>query len=204
MLSNPSNMNYLNVQGNSGYNSIEFLFKIPDTSVELAADFSHNNLISFAGSFNTSILYSGLCVVSLSLNDNKLGNELSVKGENSFEYFKDSLSLDLSSNGIKSLPDSVFKSQNNLRILNLSKNSLLLINFQVAHLTKITTINVSENLVSQLGEKLQKRFGDFETYVSKFSQEHSQEHWIGFHWIGFSQEHWIGFPSMFIVKFGEP
>ena len=85
---------------------------------------------------------------------------MSIEGENGFEYFKDLLSLDLSSNGIKSLPDSVFKSQNNLRILNLSKNSLLLINFQVAHLTKITTIDVSENLLSQLGEKLQK---DLET-----------------------------------------
>ena len=126
-----------------------------DSDVMFVGDFSRNGMISFAGSFNKSILTSGLQVTGLLLYDNELGEELRDKGDFIFEHFKDLISLDLSSNEIKDLPRTVFKNQNDLKYLNLSRNSLLLMDFQISHMKHIQVIDVSDNLVSQFNQKLQ-------------------------------------------------
>ena len=115
-LNNPSKLSYFKFQGNMVNNLSEFEFYSPDTTARFVADFAHNNMISFTGSFNKSILFNGLCVSGLILYDNRLGDELSHNGEYVFKYLKDLLTLDLSSNGIKHLPHSTFKNQNNLRL----------------------------------------------------------------------------------------
>ena len=150
----PSRLQYFKFQKNYVEELREFYFEKPDPSIWFVADFSRNSLVSFAGSFNESIL-SGLRVSGLLLYDNKLGDELRDKGDFIFEQFENLTSLDLSSNEIKDLPRTVFKNQNKLLYLNLSRNSLLLIDFQISHMKHIQTIDISDNLVSQFNKNIQ-------------------------------------------------
>ena len=53
------------------------------------------------------------------------------------------------------MPRIVFKNQNELLYLNLSRNSLPLIDFQISHMKHIQAIDISYNLVSQFNENLQ-------------------------------------------------
>ena len=151
---NPSKLGYLKFQGNMVHHLSEFNMVSPDLNVRFVADLSQNNMISFAGSFNKTIMVHGLCVSGLLLYDNKLGDELGNSGEYVFKYLKNLVTLDLSSNGIKHLPYSTFKNQNNLRYLNLSKNSLPLMNFQISHMTNIQKIDISNNLLSQFNQQI--------------------------------------------------
>ena len=154
-LRNPSRLSYLKYQGNYVGVLLKLDGSFPDPSVEFVADFYRNGMISFAGSFDTSILLGGLRVMVLLLYDNKLGDELREKGHLIFQHFKDLISLDLSSNGIEDMPRTVFKNQNDLRYLNLSRNSLLLIDFQISHMKHMQAIDISDNLLSQFNQQLQ-------------------------------------------------
>ena len=153
-IGNPSKLQYFKFQENYIDNFKKFDVQEPGSKVKFVADFSRNGLSSFAGSFNKSILESGLRVSGLLLYDNKLGDELRDKGDFIFEHFKDLQSLDVSSNGIKNMPSTIFKSQNDLRYLNLGKNALLFLDFQISHLKYIQLIDVSDNLVSQFNKTL--------------------------------------------------
>ena len=115
-------------------------------------------MIALAGSFDTSILTNGLQVTGILLYENKLGDELKYKGDFIFKHFKNLISLDLSSNEITDLPPTVFKNQNNLRYLNLSRNSLLLLDFKISHMKYIHSIDISNNLISQFNQKLRDDF----------------------------------------------
>ena len=153
-LLNPSRLQNFKFQENYVDVLEKFYFKEPDPSIMFQADFSRNGLISFAGSFNESILESGLRVSGLLLYDNKLGNELRDKGDFIFEHFKDLNFLDVSSNGIKNMPPTIFKNQNDLKYLNLSKNALLFLDFEISHMKYIQLIDVSDNLVSQFNKTI--------------------------------------------------
>ena len=136
-------------------------------------------------SFNKSILIYALRVSCLVLSDNNLGDELSLKGDYVFDYFKDLTSLDLSLNGIKRLPFSTFKNQTQLRYLNLSRNSLLLMNFQISHMSSIQTIDISDNLLSQFNKKLQDDMDSPETQLTKFHIKHARKSSAMFLWNSF-------------------
>ena len=115
---------------------------------------SNNNMISFAGSFDFTIVYDGLQVNSLLLSGNKLGEQLAgEKGDHVFQYFKDLVKLDLSSNDIKTLPFTIFENTTGLEYLNLSKNALLVITFKISHMKHLKLLDLSENLLTQFGSK---------------------------------------------------
>ena len=162
LLLNSSKLRYFKFQENYVGVLLEFNVIEPDPSVMFVADFSRNSLVSFAGSFDKSIS-SGLRVKGLLLYENKLGDELRDKGDFIFKHFADLISLDLSSNGIKYMPRTIFKNQNHLRYLNLSRNSLILIDFQISHMKHIHAIDISDNSVIQFHSKTSRRLRCFET-----------------------------------------
>ena len=112
-------------------------------------------MLSFTGAFNHTLMFSKLRVGSLILYENRLGEELGANGDHTFKDLKDIKTLDLASNQIKTLPYSTLGNQHELEFLNLSKNSLSQINFKISHMTKIRTIDVSENLLSQFDKSFQ-------------------------------------------------
>ncbi|CAC5403877.1 unnamed protein product [Mytilus coruscus] len=56
--------------------------------------------------------------------------------------------LILADNRIPNLPVTIFKSQKNLRTLNLSGNMLENVNFEMIHMTKLSNIDISDNRLS--------------------------------------------------------
>ena len=126
-----------------------------NSSIPLEADFSRNRIISFDGFFDEAILEYNLIVISFILSENQLGNQLGERGDQIFKLFRDLTKLDLASNDIKQLPYSTFENLSKLEYLNLSKNSLLLIDFKISHMKNLKLLDLSDNLVSQFDVKLQ-------------------------------------------------
>ena len=148
-------LRYLNFQGNF----VRVLKNISvtkyTTSVALEADFSRNNMISFAGSFDYATQKYGLKVVGLFLSENRLGGELGKEETQVFKYLKDLEKLDLSSNDIKTLPPPIFNNLDKLKYLHLNKNSLSLVLFKIARMRNLLFLDLSDNVLSQFDENLQ-------------------------------------------------
>ena len=133
-------------------------------------DFSNNNMISFTGAFDQAITEEGLRVDSLLLSGNKLGLDLQNDDNNLvFKYFTELTRLDLSSNDIKTLPQSIFANLSGLKYLNLSMNSLLIVNFRVSHMTNLQNLDVSENLISQLDDEVQMELNSVSSSSPNFT-----------------------------------
>ena len=124
------------------------------TNDSFEVDFSRNNMISFAGSFDHVIKKCGLNVLALSLSENRLGEKFG-EANTIFRDFKDLVRLDLSSNEIKTLPRSIFNDLPRLEFLNLGKNAISVITFQILHMKNLHNLDLSDNLLSQLDVKLQ-------------------------------------------------
>ena len=154
-MDNKANIEYFSFQNNQVKVLTGFDVWDPNPTVSFTADFSRNDMLSFADSFNYSIRTSRLRISSLVLHENLLGEELGANGDKIFKAFKDLKTLDLASNQIKSLPYSTFENQHELEFLDLSKNSLSQMNFKISQMTKIRTIDVSENLLSQFDKSFQ-------------------------------------------------
>ena len=163
-------LKYLKFQGNfvrvlkiitPRRNSSEYSFE---------ADFSHNNMISFAGAFDYAIKKYGLKVITLLFSDNKLERELREDEEGRvLQLFVDLIKLDFSSNEIKTLPQSIFKSLVRLQYLHLGKNSLLSIQFQISHMKKLQFLDLSDNLLSQLDTTFQSELESVKHHSPNFT-----------------------------------
>ena len=77
------------------------------------------------------------------------------EGERVFGKFGNLTKLDLTLNEIKQLQPSTFIHQYELQYLNLSKNSLINVRFEISHMKNILSIDLSDNLISQFDQKLQ-------------------------------------------------
>ena len=97
-----------------------------------------------------SISY-GLRVGKLKLSQNDLGVQLVNDSDGkTFNVYRDLTELDISFNGIKTLPVNIFNGLHNLRILNLSGNSLRLIEFNISLMNKLSVLDLSYNLFSHI------------------------------------------------------
>ena len=143
------NLKCLNFQSNFVTSLRRLRVDETNSSAPFEIDFSRNNMVSFAGSFDDAIVNRGLKVVSLHLSDNKLANELENGSKQIFKHFDELTELDLSSNTIKTLPRSIFNNLRQLVTLNLSRNSLLSVSFEFSHMKHLQSLDLSENLVSQ-------------------------------------------------------
>ena len=161
---------YLHCQGNfiRVLGSVEH--GMYSSELPLEADFSHNNMISFAGAFDDAIKYSSLKVTTLVFSDNKLGRELSEdEGGRILQHLADLTKLDFSSNEIKSFPQSIFKGLARLQYLNLNKNSLLFIRFQISHMMNLQFLDLSDNLLSQLDTQFQSELETVKNHSPNFT-----------------------------------
>ncbi|CAC5403891.1 TLR13 [Mytilus coruscus] len=73
--------------------------------------------------------------------------------------------LNLADNRIPNLPVTIFKSQKNLRTLNLSGNMLENVNFEMIHMTKLSNIDISDNRLSLLEVSFTKQLDDLTKHV---------------------------------------
>ena len=161
---------YLNFQGN--FVPVLHAFtscSAKNCSTPLEADFSRNNMISFEGSFDDAIRNKNLIVESLDLSDNQLGKQLGEPGNKIFRIFTNLTKLDLTSNDIKTLQYSTFESLHKLEYLNLSKNSLLLIEFKILHMKTLKLLDLSENIVSQFDVTLQNDIDEVKSHSKNFT-----------------------------------
>ena len=159
---------YLNFQSNS-VKVLQAFGLETNSRIPLEADFSQNKMISFDGSFDEAILVYNLTVKSLILSENQLGNQLSERGDRIFKYFRDLTKLDLTSNDIKQLPYSTFERNTKLEHLNLSTNSLLLIDFKITHMINLKLLDLSYNLISQFNAKLQNDLDEVKSLSPNFT-----------------------------------
>ena len=143
----------LKFTGHSMSRITDFVVRYPDPKVSFEVDLSSNKLVSISGSFDESIR-NGLTMHSLVIHDNKLGQQLDEEGERVFRNFGNLTKLDLTRNEIKNLPSSIFIHQYVLEHLNLSKNSLMFVKFQISHMKNIQSIDLSDNLISQFDQTL--------------------------------------------------
>ena len=154
VIQNPTSVRNFKFTGLSMRMLIEFVVRYPNPEVSFGADLSSNKLVSLRGSFDTSI-QNGLNVHRLFVHDNKLGQQLEDEGERVFRKFGNLTKLDLTLNEIKQLQPSTFIHQYELQYLNLSKNSLIYVRFEISHMKNISYIDLSDNLISQFDQKLQ-------------------------------------------------
>ena len=153
-------------------NSVKVLHTITlirnDSSIPFEADFSQNNMISFNGSFDNSIK-NGLKVVNLSMSGNRLGRELATNGDEVFAYFRDLNKLDLSTNDITTLPDSIFGNNACLTRINLARNLLSVISLRISHMRNLQILDLSHNLLSQLDTRFQNEIESIKSHSTNFT-----------------------------------
>ncbi|CAC5423164.1 unnamed protein product [Mytilus coruscus] len=81
--------------------------------------------------------------------------------------------LSLAHNRILSLPVAIFKSQNNLRTLNLSGNMIENVNFEIKNMTKLSHIDISEYRISHLDVSFTKQLDDLTNHVCQLTVDMS-------------------------------
>ena len=131
-IQNRTALSSLKCQGNS----LRYIYRVilfdPDLTILFEADFSNNKLESFPGLSHNP----GFNVNSLILHDNKLGEQTEKDWIRSLNRLENFTQLDLTSNEIKQLPHAIFKNQQNMKYLNLSKSSFSFVTFQIFQMKK--------------------------------------------------------------------
>ena len=149
-------------------NSIEHIegpfIEKPNPDVPIDIDFSLNRLVSLT--FLNDSAVRGLRIRKLFLSGNQLGKQMR---EDSFENHHELETLDLSSNEITEVTGDIFIHQTKMRILNLSRNFLHLVNFDLTHMKNLTMWDLSENLLTQLNEKTRDRLEIMKTISPRFT-----------------------------------
>ena len=142
-------LKYINYASN-GLQVLEgpFILVHPPPS-PMAVDFSDNGCYYIGPEFSKYNL--GNTIGILYFNYNRIGEQFA--NYNSCSIFNDMphlMELHLAFNMIKSVPPFLFINQLELKVLNLSHNSLQFLDFHLDHLVKLTHLDLSSNLITQL------------------------------------------------------
>ncbi|KAK3089286.1 hypothetical protein FSP39_002365 [Pinctada imbricata] len=108
-------------------------------------DLSDNNCHYIGPAFFGNIT----SIETLDLHGNMLGETLN-KGGSKFEKLINLHSVNLSLNGLEFIGDNVFKTQYELKILNISRNNLKALNISISHMPKLRNIDLSYNQIADL------------------------------------------------------
>ena len=122
-------------------------------------DFSDNRFSCIAPDAFSITVKMGSIIKELILSGNKLAAQM--EADVNGITFKDFVHLDklnLANNGIKSLPSSIFSNLPNMKVLNLSRNSLRQIEFQFSHMKMLQVCDISHNLLTTLESNTLKKF----------------------------------------------
>ena len=131
----------------------------PRPSTPLTLDFSDNIISCLASDVLSYSISRGLNLVRLILAGNNLGEQLAQdKFGETFFHYRNLTELNLANNRIKTLKVGVFKNNRELLILNLSRNSLQLIEFDLKHFEKLTILDLSQNLFVGLEPSVRQDF----------------------------------------------
>ena len=129
----------------------------PNKNVTVSLDFSRNRMRCLALDVLSLSISYGLRVEKLKLSQNDLGVQLVNDSDGkTFNVYRDLTELDISFNGIKTLPLNIFNGLHYLRILNLSENSLRLIEFSISQMNKLSVLDLSYNLFSNISPSTRK------------------------------------------------
>jgi len=132
-------------------NGIRKLFRplVVTGACNVTIDFSDNGLACAAPDFLKISYDLGTRVKGIYLSGNSLAEQLEndVNGQ-TFQYFGEATVLDLSRNGLKTLPVDVFRHAASLELLNLGENSLQIFDLQLSHMSRLVELNVSYNLIT--------------------------------------------------------
>ena len=119
------------------------------TPTNITLDLSDNEISCIAEDFLAESAQLGSSIVKAFFARNRLAYqlEIDVYGR-TFRSFANLTELDLSSNAIKSLPVHVFSRLTVLEKLNLSGNSLRLLDFEFRHMSRLQVLDLSNNLLT--------------------------------------------------------
>ena len=119
------------------------VFKNPNKNSAVSTDFSQNGLQCIAEHIFSFSITRGLKIGSLNLSNNglhvQLENDISKR---TFTIYKDLTELNISFNAFKRLPYHIFVGLQNLKILNVSSNSLRVIEFQFSHMSNLSLLDL--------------------------------------------------------------
>lgn len=125
----------------------------PNQSVPVTFDFSGNGMTCLAADFLKYSVQLGFRMGCFILNSNNLGDQLERETDGDvFRWYRNLTELHLAQNNIRILPKNVFVQLPELRVLNLSGNSLGQIQFRFDHLRNLRVLDLSGNLLTNLDD----------------------------------------------------
>ena len=133
------------------------MINLPRASESLTIDLADNSISCLAKDVFSYSVSRGLIMGKLLLSGNNLWEQLAQdeNGETFFHY-SNLTELNLANNRIKTLPVGVFNNVPKLTILNLSSNSLQLIEFKLEHFERLNILDLSFNLLTSLEPAVQR------------------------------------------------
>ena len=142
----------------------------PRFSEPLTFDLRENGITCLAKNVLSYSVSKGLNVGGMNLAGNNLGEQLALDIEGgTFSEYRNLSELNLANNKIKTLPANIFRKTSHLKILNLSDNSLQLIEFDYSHFDRLETLDLSHNLFIQLEDSQQIRLTNIISQYGNFS-----------------------------------
>ena len=147
-----SRLRYFEFRGNGlTYITGPFMINRPRATGQLTMDFRDNGIVCLAKEFFGYSVNKGLDVGKLNLAGNNLWEQLGQDTEgDTFADYGNLTELNLAYNQIKTLPKRIFHNIPRLKLLNLSGNSLQLIEFDQTHFNRLEMLDLSSNLLIQL------------------------------------------------------
>ena len=147
-----SRLRYAEYRGNGlTYITGPLMITRPRATGQLTMDLRDNGIVCLAKDFFSYSVSKGLDVRKLNLARNSLWEQLGQDKEgDTFADYGNLTELNLAFNQIKTLPKKIFNRIPRLRILNLSGNSLQLIEFDQTHFHRLEMLDLSSNLLIQM------------------------------------------------------
>ena len=135
------------------------IFTDPVKSIDV--DLSNNMISCIAVGLLKISAMNGSTIHSLDLHANRLSTQLSRdKDGKVFQHFTGLAILDLSKNGIKTLPRKIFSQLSDIEELYLSGNSLRRVRFDFSHMKKLRKMDLSYNLIVTMTQQTMENFTD--------------------------------------------
>ena len=133
----------------------------PRASIPVSLDLSDNQISCIMRDVLKFSVARGLIVGKFILSNNNLGNQLSAETDGTvFEQYRHLIELHLAKSSIRTLPAAVFSKVPNLEILNLSGNSLEMIEFDFSYLLGLKMMDLSYNLIVNLNYDTMQKMSD--------------------------------------------
>jgi len=145
--------------GMNGLQRIEGPIYFTEPVTNISIDLKDNQISCLAPQLFRNSSMNGSYIGELNLAGNRLADQL--RGDKTgviFQYYERLSKLNLSRNAIKTLNHRTFEKLPNLRILDLSMNSLRTIEFKFDHMSRLQYLDLSDNLIADLNDSLRMTF----------------------------------------------